>query len=391
MATRLGPHSVRFTILLGAVAALPPLAIDMSLPALRDIGHALHGSASLAGLTLGVFLAGFGAMQLVLGPLSDRIGRRPVLLGGLIAFTVGGLGCTLATGLPMLIGLRLIQGGGAAAGSVTAFAIVRDLFDGPAARRKMSVVAMLISVAPIIAPTIGVVVLDTLGWRAIYGALTVAGLILTLGVAVGLGESRPLGTPVRVMRSYARVLKHRRAGGLALANALSFGCLFAYVTGSPLIFIGRMGVSDPMFAVLFATTAGGLLAGGAIASRLAHAGGSPDVPLRWAIAGQAVTALALIAALSGPLHMAVLLPLLVANTICRGLFVPLATHAALEPMPEIAGVGSAVLGVLQMGVGALASALVAGLFPVLGPVAMGVVMAVSACAAVVVCSRAARL
>ena len=388
---RLRPDSIRMTILLGGLAALPPLAIDLALPALPQIGEQLHGSAAGAGLTLSLFMAGFASAQLALGPLSDRIGRRPVLVVGMLVFTLGGLGCAFAPTLPILLLKRLLQGAGAASGSVMAYAIVRDLFEGDAARQKFAAVAVVSSVAPVIGPTLGAMILTVTNWRGIYAVLAAAGLLLTAGVVFGLDETKPRFAGIRpgLVASYRRVFGHRRVRGFVVANALSFGCMFAYVAGSSLVFIGVMGVSTTTFAVLFAATAVAALLGAAFAGRLAKAGVPPDVPLRAGIAAQALSACALIPALMVTPRIAVLLPLMMVGTFCRGLFVPTATHAAMEPLPELAGSTSAVLGCLQMAVGAASSAIVALLFPVFGPVAMALTMAGFGCAAAVVCLRTA--
>ena len=388
---RPGPNSIWLTILLGGLAALPPLAIDLALPALPQIGEQLHGSAAGAGLTLSLFMAGFASTQLALGPLSDWIGRRPVLIGGMLVFTLGGLGCAFAPTLPILLLKRLLQGAGAAAGSVMAYAIVRDLFQGRAAREKFAAVAVVSSVAPVIGPTLGALILTVTDWRGIYAVLTVAGLLLTVGVVFGLNETKPRFAGVRpgLVASYRQVLGHRRVSGFIVANALGFGCMFAYVAGSPLVFVGVMGVSTTSFALLFAATAGTALLGSALAGRLAKAGVPPDVPLRAGIAAQALSALALIPALLMTPRIELLLPLMMVGTFSRGLFVPTATHAAMEPLPELAGSTAAVLGCLQMAVGAVSSALVAGLFPLFGPVAMALVMTAFGTAAAVICLRTA--
>ncbi len=388
---RLRPNSIAMTILLGGLAALPPLAIDLALPALPQIGEQLHGSAAGAGLTLSLFMAGFASTQLALGPLSDRIGRRPVLIGGMLVFTLGGLGCAFAPTVPLLLVARLLQGTGAAAGSVLAYAIVRDLFAGDAARQKFAAVAVVSSVAPVIGPTLGAMILGVTDWRGIYGVLAAAGLLLTVGVVFGMAETRPRFAGMRpgLVGSYRQVLGHRRVSGFILANALSFGCMFAYVAGSSLVFVGVMGVSTTVFALLFAATAGAALLGAAFAGWLARAGVPPDVPLRAGVAAQAAGACALIPALLVTPRIAVLLPLMMVGTFCRGLFVPTATHAAMEPLPELAGSTAAVLGCLQMAVGAVSSAIVALLFPLFGPVAMALTMAAFGTAAAVVCLRTA--
>ncbi len=187
----LRPTSVAFTFLIGALAALPPLSIDLGLPALTLLQQGLGASAAEAALTLSLFLAGFGVSQLFMGPLSDRYGRRPVMLGGLSLYALGGLGCALAPTVHALLAFRLLEGVGAAGGTTLAMAVVRDLFEGQAGRVKMSQVSMVITIAPIIAPTLGGLLLAFGEWRFIYAVLAAAGVMLVLAVAFGLRETRP--------------------------------------------------------------------------------------------------------------------------------------------------------------------------------------------------------
>lgn len=376
-------HGAGFTVLLGALTALPPLGIDMGLPALGAIGHDLDAAPSRAGLTLSLFLAGFAVAQLALGPLSDRIGRRLVLLGGLALFAAGGLGCALAGSIGVLLAWRLAQGTGAAAGTVMAFAIVRDRFEGDAARRQFSYVATVLPLAPMIAPTLGSLLLLHFGWRSIYLALSAGGVALLAIVAIGLPEThRPAGVPVGVLPAYARVLRHRQAGGFALAGALSFAMLFSWVSGSPLVLMGAAHVGAALYGGLFAAISGGLLVGAWVNGRLAARHVPWHLPLLGGLAaGLAFSLLALLLMSPAAIRPAALVPVLMLAMACRGLAGPNMTHAALAPMPELAGVASAVLGFLQMATGAAISAVVAALYPAWGPPAVGAAMVASAAAA----------
>lgn len=357
------------------MAALPPLAIDMGLPALPPIERSLRASPAVAGQTLSLFLVGFAAAQLVLGPLSDRFGRRPVLLGGLALYTLAGIGCAAAPSALALVLWRLVEGMGAASGTVLAFAIVRDLFEGVAARVKLSYVSMVLGVAPIVAPALGAAVLPLAGWRGVYGALALAGLPLLAAVALWLGESRRPGPAASVAGAYRAVLGDRRSVGFALANAASFGSMFAWISGSPLVLMGAMGVSARGYSLLFACTAGAILLGSWLNGWLAGRGVSARRLLHWSIAAQLAAAAALVALiLAGPLSLLTLMPPLVVSTFCRGVIGPAAIHGAMEPLPHLAGVAAAALGCAQMATGAVASAGVALLYPTLGPLAMAVVM-----------------
>ena len=207
MRLKLRPDSAAFTLLLAGLAALPPLGIDMNLPALAQIGRDLHAPAAQTGLTLSLFLLGYAAAQLLFGPLSDRFGRRGPLFAGCLLFTLGALGAATAPGITALLAWRVVQGAGAGAGSVMAFAVVRDLFSGTAARVKLAYVNAVMNVAPMVGPTFGSLMLPVTGWRPIFGVQAAAGVLLVLAVLLAFVEShaRPdvnALTPVRLVRNY---------------------------------------------------------------------------------------------------------------------------------------------------------------------------------------------
>ena len=393
---RIRPQSVGFTIFLGALSALPPLSIDMGLPAFPTISAALGASSGSVGLTLSLFMLGFAVAQLVFGPLSDRYGRRPILLIGCGLFTLAGAGCTVAPSISTLIAWRLVQGAGAGAGMVMTLAIVRDLFEGGTARAQLSYVNLVMSVAPMIAPTIGSNVLAIAGWRGIYGTLAVGGLLLLLCVAIGLSESlahRDLGAiqPPRLIKNYGRILTNRICVGYALVNALNFGCMFAYVSGSPLVMLKVLGVSTTTYGWLFASTALGIMAGSFLNGRLSIHGVLPSRLLIVGLVTATASALALIVvSLSGVAQVITLMPLLVINTFCRGIISPNAIHGAIQPVPESAGVAAAIVGFMQMLCGAVASGLVAFLYDGHTAIAMSGVMALFAIASLITYIRLVR-
>ena len=376
----LPPNSFAFTLLLGSMAGLPPLSIDMGLPALPQLQDALAASATQGAMTISLFFAGFGLAQLVMGPLSDRIGRRPVLLVGLSLYTLAGFGCAVAPSILPLLACRFAQGIGAAGGSVLAFAIIRDVYEGAAARAKLSTISMVFSLAPVIAPTLGGVLLIFGGWRANYGVHAGGGLLLTICAALLLPESRRPGP--RPAGFYLPLLRHPRTIGFALVTALSGGGVLAFVTGSPLVLLDSFHLTAMQFGVVFASIAIGIMIGSWVNARLARRG----VPAVWplasglgaaALAGLGICALAAV----GQLRLATMMPLLLATTFCRGLVSPNAMHAAMEPVPDRAGAASAVIGSLQMLMGSLAGLFVGMLHASLGAAAMGVTMAGFALAA----------
>ncbi|MBN8891146.1 MAG: hypothetical protein BGP12_03660 [Rhodospirillales bacterium 70-18] len=374
---RIRPESPAFTVLLGALAALPPLSIDMGLPALDLIRASLDATAEQAALTLSVFLAGFGAAQLLVGPLSDRFGRRPVMLGGLGLYALGGIGCALAPSIGALLGFRLLAGMGAAGSTTLAMAVVRDVFEGHAARVKMSTVSMVITIAPIIAPTIGGLMLLLGGWRFIYSLLAVTGVVLLATVTFGLGETRPAvrGAQLDIIGRYAAVLRQPRTVGYAVVNALGSGSLFAFIATSPLVLMGRMGASVGLFGVLFALTSGGILLGSSFNSFLARRHVPAGRPLALGLMLAPVASLGATAfLLAGIERLETFVPFIVVTGFCRGLTNPAATHAALEPVPAHAGVASALMGCGQMLTAALSGAVVAALFPALGALSITLAM-----------------
>ena len=382
--TRLRPGAPAFTVLLGSLVTLSSFATDMGLPVLAATAAALGVAPARAALTFSVFMAGFACGPLVFGPVSDRAGRRPVLLAGCAAFAAfGALGAS-AGSLGTLLAWRFLMGAGAGTCQVLVLATVRDLFAGAEARARQSYVNLAAGVAPIIAPTLGVWVAAAGGWRAIYGALAAGGAVLFTLAALGLGESAPPRpgarlTPGAVARSYARVVGHPVSFGYALVVALSFGSLFAYVSGSPLVLIGLMGVSQRVYGLLFASTAFGLMVGALTNARLLRRGVSHR---RLIAAGlltvSAVSLVLLVLAGAGLLRVWLLVPLVVVAHVGQGVLRPNAAQGALEPLPDVVGVAGAVLSALQMVAAALASAAAASFFDGRTALAMTGTMAVCA-------------
>jgi DHA1 family bicyclomycin/chloramphenicol resistance-like MFS transporter len=387
---RLRPHSVAFTLLLGALATLASFATDMGLPVLAQTAASLGVTAGRAALTLSVFMAGFALGPLAFGPLSDHYGRRPLLLAGCAAFAGCGALAAFAASLPALLAWRFLMGGGAGACQVLVVATVRDLFAGPEARVRQSYVNLAAGLAPILAPTLGVLVAGLGGWRAIYGALAGGGCVLLAAAALGLGESAPrlAGATLsvgEVARRYVRVLRHPVSVGYVGVVALNFGCLFAYVSGSSLVLIELLHVTQRAYGVWFACTAACLMTGALVNARLSRRGVPHGRLMAWGLA--AITASALVLLLltaMGVPRAEFLVPLACVGFLGQGVVRPNAVQGAVEPMPEIAGVASAVLSGVQMLAGALASAAVAALFDGRSALAMTGPMAVCAVAATAV-------
>lgn len=382
---RIPPQSAAFVILLGAMSAMPPLATDMALPALGHIAEALRTTPGLSGLTVSLFMAGFAATPLLYGPLSDRYGRKPVLVAGLSLFGLASLLCAVAGSIGMLLLGRLLEGAGAGAGITIALAIVRDLFSGTAARTRLSLVTMVLNMAPVIAPTLGALILAVAGWRVIFAALAViAGLVVVTSL-VGYAESRPRDAAPRagsILAGYRQLVRNRSCVGHCLIFGFGFGSAFAYISGSSLVLIGLYRLTPTAYGLLFAGTALGIVAGAAI-NGWVSARGAHHLPLMPAsLICMIAAALALtLLTLCGRVPLPLLMALFFLVTFCFGIAAPNASHGALDPVPEIAGVAGGALASFQMVCATISSALVALLFAAWGLAAVAAVMLLFALAA----------
>jgi MFS transporter, DHA1 family, multidrug resistance protein len=377
---RIAPTTFAFTVLLGTLAALPALSIDISAPTLVLLPEALDTSATVAGLTLSLFMAGFALGQLGGGRLSDRHGRRPVLLTSLVCYTVAGIACALSLSGAALLTFRLLQGIGAGACSVLAFAMVQDLFEGDQARSKRSYVTVVFGVVPIFAPALGAWLAHLAGWRAVHGILALAGALLVIVVWWGVAESNP-GQRRATAVGYGttdpvRFRDDRQFISFAAVNALSYGAIFAYIAGSPVVIIGQMGLPSSTYAGLFACTAAALTAGAWTSGGLSRRGFGAIALLGPSLTIAAASALALAGVSLGHIASAsVLVPLLLVILFSRGVTAPNLQHLAIERWREHAGTASAAIGVSQLVAGALTSAAVAVLLPNFGQLAVAAPMA----------------
>jgi len=361
--TVLALTSIWTTILLAAAVALGPMAIDMYLPALPQIGSDFGASTAQVQLTLSVYVAGFALAQLVCGPLADRFGRKPVMIGGMLLFTLASIGCALASNIETLQLFRLLQALGGSAGPVLARAIVRDIYTPRDAARILAMLAGMMALAPAIAPTLGGFMVATLDWHWIFIVMAAYALIMVAVIAFGIPEPlRPEHRqPFRLcslLRNYRHIGTDISFIGYTLTSAAIYGGLFAFLSGSAFVLIDVLGVAPEHFGLYTALTAGGYVLGNMASIRLASHHQPGQVLLYGLLATfTAGATMALLAYQQIHSPWAVILPqvLFMAGT---GMVLPQCMAGALANHPTMAGSASALLGFVQMAAAAAAGALV---------------------------------
>ncbi len=375
------PSRARMIVVLGVLVALGPLTIDMYLPALPKIADDLSVSSSVVQLTLTGTLAGLALGQLIVGPLSDSLGRRRPLMAGIILHMAASVACMLAANLVVLGLARVVQGIGAAAAMVVAIAVVGDLFADSAAATVLSRLMLVLGVAPVVAPSLGAAVLLHGSWHWVFTALVVLAGALLLVAALALPETlppshrRPLA--VRgIAATYVELLRDARFVILVLVAALGMSGLFAYIAGASFVLQGVYGLDQQAFALVFGAGAVALI-GATQFNVVLLKRFSPQVITLWALAA-ALLAAGVFVGLSVA-HVGGLAGFVVPvwGILCAmGLVIPNAPAVALSRHPDAAGTAAALLGAAQFGLGAA----VAPLVGLLGndELALATVMAASA-------------
>jgi DHA1 family bicyclomycin/chloramphenicol resistance-like MFS transporter len=348
------------TILLGALIAAAPFAMDIYLASMPSMTRALAASPREVQLTLTVYMYCWGAAQLVAGPLSDRYGRRPVLLGGLVVFVLASSACALATTVGMLIAARGAQALAIAAIAVVPRAVVRDQYSGDRAAHVLSLMGMVLGVAPVVAPILGSHVHLWFGWQANFVLVALYGTVLLGCVYAALPETlrtrdMTATRPAVVVTNYRRLLCSRRFVGYMLVAAFTMAGLFAFLAGSSFVFVTVMGQGEQGFGLLFGAVMLGNITGATIGSRLVRRWGIDTMIRRASIllvgAGLAVAALAW----AGVAHpLAVVVPMFF-YMVALMTTMPQATAGALTPFPEIAGAASSLLSFVQFGLASTAA------------------------------------
>jgi len=348
----------RMALVLGLLSAIGPFAIDMYLPALPAIGVALQADVHAVQLSLMAFFISFAISQIVYGPASDIFGRKPPLYVGIALFIVGSIGCALAPDIGWLIAFRFLQGLGGGAPIVVPRAIVRDLHTGAEATKLMALLMLVFSVSPILAPLIGSLIIDAAGWRAIFWAVTAVGAIGLVLVAFTLEETRPAEQRAQsdvasTLRAFGMLLRDTHFMGLTAIGAFGMASFFIYLANSSFVLIGHYGLTPRQYSFAFAVNAASFIGVSQFAGRLAARYGLPRI-VSVAVVGFAVAMCALAALnLAGIESLAVMIAMLLIGFGFLGLVVPTTSVLALDDHGEIAGAASALMGTLQLVMGAV--------------------------------------
>ncbi|MBX7551345.1 multidrug effflux MFS transporter [Streptomyces sp. NPDC004232] len=354
------------TFILGGLTATPPLAMDMYLPSLPEVTTSLHAPAATVQLTLTACLAGMALGQLVVGPMSDRWGRRRPLLTGLAVYVLATALCAFAPNVETLVAFRLAQGLAGAAGIVIARAVVRDLYDGVAMARFFSTLMLISGVAPIVAPLIGGQILRVTDWRGVFVLLTVVGALLAALVWLRLPETLPPeerhdGGAAEALRAMRALLTDLPFTGYMLAGGFAFAALFAYISASPYVVQEIYGASPQTFSLLFGLNSVGLVAAGQLNGKVLVGRVALEKVLGAGLAVIILAATALLLMATGAFGDVGLAPIATALFVlmsAMGVTLPNAQSLALLRTRHAAGSASALLGTTSFLVGAVASPLV---------------------------------
>jgi MFS transporter, DHA1 family, multidrug resistance protein len=356
------PIRLSLLVTLGLLSGLTPFAIDMYLPSLPSIARDLGSTIEMAQLSVTVYLGVFALAQLILGPLSDVYGRRVIIGGGLFLFALGSLGCIFADDMGILLGARAIQGLGGAAVAVTIPALVRDLYERDDFARVMSLVMLTMALAPLLAPSVGGLILTYAGWHWVFVALlaiTLAAIALFLGlVPETLVPARRHPPEMgRVLRNYLAVLRQRTGLGYLLTGTLSFGGMMIFIVTSPYVYIELHGVSPGLFGILFGVNVALAMLFTSLNARLIRRLGSERL-LRLGLGVQFAAALALLGLLGLVAPRLWMIALAAALYLSMaGLVLGNAMAGFMALYPRMAGTASAFAGAGRFGLGALLGSL----------------------------------
>jgi MFS transporter, DHA1 family, multidrug resistance protein len=358
-----GKKKFYLILVLGLLSAIGPFSIDMYLPAFPAIALDLHTTIAHVSLSLSSFFIGISFGQLLYGPLLDRFGRKKPLYAGLFLYLLASVGCALARSADALIALRLLQALGGCVGMVASRAMVRDIFHVKENAKIFSLLMLVVAVSPIIAPTLGGYVTAALSWQFIFVILILINILILAAIYFILPESRQPDPnfslkPKPILKNYIKVLKEPQFYTYALTGSVASAGLYAYIAGSPYVFMELFKVSEKQYGWIFATIAMGLIGASQLNSVLLKIYKSEQI-VRVALFCQSITgSLLFIGAITGRTELFSTIFLIFIFLSCQGFTFPNTSALSLAPFTTIAGSASALLGALQMGIGSLATAIV---------------------------------
>ena len=358
-----GGRRTTIILLLGLLSAIGPFSIDMYLPGFPAIAEDLETSVDAVSYSLSSFFAGICIGQLVCGPLLDRFGRKRPLYAGLVLYILSSFGCAMAESIEVLIGFRLLQAFGGCVGMVAPRAIVRDLFPLHENAKIFSLLILVLGVSPILAPTAGSYVIAHYGWHTVFTILAIVTALIFVAVIFFLPESRKPDPgyslrPAVILKSFATVMKEPQFYTYAISGGIVSAALFAYLSGSPFVFMKLYGATEQEYGWIFALIAAGLITSSQLNNVLLKKWSSETI-IKWTLIVQVITGIVLVAGTaSGIFGLTGIIVCMIIFLSCQGFSFPNASALSMAPFTREAGSASALLGALQMALGAMASAAV---------------------------------
>jgi MFS transporter, DHA1 family, multidrug resistance protein len=347
--------------LLAAIVALGPLSVDMYLPAMPIMMRELNTDIGQMHLSMSAYLTGFAVFHLFCGPFADRFGRKPVLTFGTGLFVLACLGCAQSTSVTELLVFRFLQGLGACVGPSLARTVARDLFGPRRAARALSLIAMMMALAPAVAPLIGGFLLLMLPWPVIFVFLAIYAALMIFLLQVYLPESLPEAQslhPMSILGNYGQLITNTAYLSVALTGALVYSALMAYLSSSSFVYIDMLGVPVQYFGFIFLTTVFGYIVGSAVSARLATRLDSRRTILWGALLCVTATSSMWLGHTLRPESVLALVLPTTLYTVGMGMVLPHTMTIALAPFPYIAGTASSLLGFIQMGIASITAAMV---------------------------------
>ena len=375
-------------IILGMLTALSPFSIDMYLPAFQDIARSLNTTTARVDLSLSSFFIGLAFGQLLYGPLMDRYGRKRPLYFGLGIYIIASVGCFLSRSVEMLIAVRLLQALGSCAAGVASMAMVRDLFPVKDSAKVFALLVLVLGASPLVAPTAGGYLADALGWQSVFIVLLCIAAVILLAVIFTLPESYKPDPSYSlkagpILRKFSTVMGHPQFYTYAISGAISFCGLFAYVAGSPLVFMDVFHLDKKEYGWVFAGLSVGFIGASQVNSLLLRWLKSEQIVRSALVAQTAIGLLFVIGSAYGWYGLAGTIVMIFMVLCCVGLINPNSAALSMAPFAKNAGIASALMGSMQLGLGAVASFCI-GMFSSHSALPMAVIIAGSSVVALVV-------